>query len=436
MKKTFEKTILAVLIILFTGFLASCGYEPVFYGIMHDVAPEEATVNGNITNIARCTIGTGENAKEYLFVAGNGALKYKLASSSSHGDWKTYSSSSLPFKLHYYNYLPTATTSEGHKGQQILRVISDQNNIYLLTASFKTDTQYGIVLPNQFHLWSKPLSDFFESTTAWKNITEGAEKTLYPTKYDSSNGEFYTYFDVFSTNSPMSAHRKAYLRVTRTSSSATSFEYYPLNGQASIPPVKDDSIGTSNYIATDKEKKNTRVNSAFYLGDTLYFTDSFAVTTNESAAKKADYACLSGTGTSYYSNNILYIYDGSELTELLKAGSTIASLAKTGDSILIGKGDFSSSYTTNGGIERIALGQDGKPENKTSAFDSNNNAKYQFTSSYILMTLLCADPDKNEAEACLYASVSFRGSGTSTSANPKNIGLWSYYPGRGNWNRE
>ena len=52
------------------------------------------------------------------------------------------------------------------------------------------------------------------------------------------------------------------------------------------------------------------------------------------------------------------------------------------------------------------------------------------------MTLLCADPDINEADASLYASVSFRGSGASTSANPKNIGLWSYYPGRGNWNRE
>ncbi len=434
MKKTFEKTILSVLIILLTGFFASCGYEPVFYGIMHDVAPEEATVNGNITNIARCTVGTGENAKEYLFVTGNGALKYKPASSSAHGEWKTYSG--LPFELHYYNYFPTSGKPEGHRGQVIFRVVADKDNIYLLTANVKTDSQYGIVLPSQFYLWTKPLSDFFESKTAWKNIAEGAEKTLFPTKYNGSNGELELNFDVFSTNSPIPAHRNAYLRVINTTSSETTFEYYPLNGQSSIPPVKDAGIGTTNYIATDEKKKNTRVNSAFYLGDTLYFTDSFAVTTNESASKKADYACLSGTGNSYYSNNILYIYDGTELKELLKTGSTIASLAKTGNSILIGKGDYSSSYTTNGGIERILLGEDGKPENKTSAFDSSNNAKYQFTSSYILMTLLCADPDINEADASLYASVSFRGSGASTSANPKNIGLWSYYPGRGNWNRE
>ena len=105
------------------------------------------------------------------------------------------------------------------------------------------------------------------------------------------------------------------------------------------------------------------------------------------------------------------------------------------DSLLIGKGSYASVATDDGGIARILLKDDnGKkvPDSKTSGFD--NNAKYQFTSSYILMTLLCADPSKSEAEASLYTTTSYRGS--NGSASFRDIGLWSYYPSRGNWNRE
>jgi hypothetical protein len=52
------------------------------------------------------------------------------------------------------------------------------------------------------------------------------------------------------------------------------------------------------------------------------------------------------------------------------------------------------------------------------------------------MSLLCADPSKTEAQSSLYATITYRGAGTSSSATPANIGLWSYYPLRGNWNRE
>ena len=133
-------------------------------------------------------------------------------------------------------------------------------------------------------------------------------------------------------------------------------------------------------------------------------------------------------------NSQLYTYDSNGLNELMEAGSTIASLALTADSLLIGKGSYTSSYTSNGGIERVLLNSDGKPQNQTTSF--TNNATYQFTSAYIVMSLLSADPSKTEDNSCLYATVSFRGSGSSSSASFSNIGLWSYYPARGNWNRE
>ena len=423
-----RKTLFVSLFLTGLMMITSCGYEPIFYGIMHDVAPEKATVSGNIISIARCQV----NGEEYLFLNGDGALMYKKLSSNTHGEWNTYSR--LPFSLHHYNYFPDSTEGEGHIGHQILEVISDKDNIYMLTATVRIDNQYGIDLPEQFYLWSHPLNNLFTDTSAgWKNITEGAEKDLFISKYDTENGEFNTSFYLFSTNTPKPEHRKAYLRVTKTTDDGNTIdEYYTLNGQTNCPPLKDESIGTTNYVTT--LEGNTRVNSAFYIGNTLFFSDSLSVTTNETANNAATFACMAGVNSSYNATKTLYLYEGTELQQILNSSSTISSLALTADSLIIGNGNYNSSYTSNGGIERVLLDTDGKPENKTSEF--TNNAKYQFTSAYILMTLLCADPTKTEAEACLYATISYRGTSSSTSASPKDVGLWSYYPSRGNWNRE
>ena len=166
----------------------------------------------------------------------------------------------------------------------------------------------------------------------------------------------------------------------------------------------------------------------------MYFADSQVVTTNETLTQNATYACLAGVNKDSRSTADLFISDGGQAVKFLTIDSAVASLAMTADSLLIGKGNYVSSSTSNGGIDRVLLDADGRPQGQTAEF--TNNAKYQFTSSYILMTLLCADPSKPEAEACLYASITFRGSGTSSSASYDNIGLWSYYPERGNWNRE
>ena len=422
MKKQLKSIIQILILSLAVTLLASCGYEPVFYGIMHDVLPEEATVSGNITSIARCTI----DSKEYLFVSGGGALSYKPLDSAQHGDWK--STGNLPFSMHRYNYYPSDSTPEGHIGQQILKVISDKDYIYLLSTSYTTDTEYGIVLPETFYIWTCPLSKVLSAKSSdWTNITKGNE-SLFATKYNSSAGLFETYFSFFMTNSPKAEHRKAFF-VCHPSAAET--KYYVLNGTGALTPV--DDITTIGQFITVKDE-NTRANSAFYLGDTLYFSDSQVVTTNETAAANATYACLAGMSSTQYSNSVLYTFDGTQKQELLSVDTSIASLALTADSLLIGKGSYSSS-SSNGGIDRVLIDETtGMPLDTPAAFTTN--AKYQFTSSYILMSLLCADPTKNEEEASLYAAVTYRGTSSASSASFENIGLWSYYPGRGNWNRE
>ena len=417
---------LFALIILAVSLLTSCGYEPIYYGIMHDVLPEEATVNGNITSIARCNVGSGAASDEYLFLSGGGALKYKPLSSSKHGDWKSVSN--LPFKLHRYNYFPSSSNPEGHIGQQILRVISDKDYLYLLSASYTTDTEYGIVLPEKFYLWACPLSKVLTAKSSdWTNISKGKEAEYFITKYNSEQGLFETYFSFFMTNSPMPEHRKAFF--VKYPSSAEP-KYYEFAGTELKEVSSLDSLGT--YVALTEG--NTRANSAFYIGSNLYFSDSQVVTTNETISAPATLACLAGVSKSYYSNKELYTFDGTTAPEeLLKTDTSISSLAFTADSLLIGKGSYTSSYTSNGGIDRAIL-EDGKPQNKLSDFE--NNAKYQFTSAYILMCMLCADPSKNEADASIYATVTFRGTSSASAASFDNIGLWSYYPTRGNWNRE
>jgi hypothetical protein len=46
------------------------------------------------------------------------------------------------------------------------------------------------------------------------------------------------------------------------------------------------------------------------------------------------------------------------------------------------------------------------------------------------------DSSQNETETAIYGSVIFRTIGTSSAVNYDNVGMWSYYPSRGNWNRE
>ena len=419
MKKTIKTLTLGFLLVFAAILFASCGYEPVFYGIMHDVAPEEATVNGNITSIVRCQI----NSEEYLVLSNGGSVAYKPLSASKHGEWKT-DNIKLPFITHHYNYFPTSEEDEGHIGQQILRVIADQSNIYLLTASFKQDNDYGIVLPDSIYFWTCPLDSLLSNNAdVWTNIIETCDSFPAVT-FDSSTWQMN--ISVFFTNTPKPEHRKAFISATNAESKEVS--YYTLNGSSA--PIAE---ACSNYVQIyDKSKQ---INSAFYIGDTLYFTDSIAVATNETAETNATLACIGGVNKNSNKNFDVFYYQGSDApVSFVELGSPIASLAFTADSIIIGKGSYTASYTSNGGIDRVLLDENRIPQKEVADFE--NNAKYQFTSSYLIMALLNADPSKKEAESDLYAAISYRGSGSSSSASFNNIGLWSYYPSRGNWNRE
>ena len=180
--------------------------------------------------------------------------------------------------------------------------------------------------------------------------------------------------------------------------------------EITISKVEDGKVGDRIYSA------------AYFDGGVKFFT-SHAVTTNETYTSNATRLYYADGEDLYYSNNGKYV-------KALDSDRVISALTTCKDSILIGYGDITNTSSEYGGIGRASLDKNGIPASSTSSFSTN--AAFQITSAYAVLTLLNATPEKNETGSALYASITF----SSSNGLHENIGLWSYYPGRGNWNRE
>ena len=353
MKKIIKTLALSL---LFIPFIAGCK-APVFYEIMRDVAPEEATVNGVITSITRYKSGT----EEKLVTFSSDGLIWKDAAGTSHGQWSCF---------------PNSNQLSG----KIIKTAADKTNLYVVTITFHEDVEKGLNLPDAATLWCYNNGTWVEVSTP----------ELLPGN-----------FNIFCTNDVENNNRSAYLRIEN--------DVYQLNGKTFPTSIKT----TGNY-------------NSVVSGDNDIFFESTA------SVKNGNYIYWGEGSKLYYSNNASDPKGNKILA--LDAGTDISCLAVTSDSILIGRGDFSNSLISKGGIAKTSLDSDRKPGNSLESFSTN--ATSQLASVYQIYTLLVANPDQPELDASIYASIGFKGSGSSTSVSYDNIGLWSYYPARGNWNRE
>ena len=112
----------------------------------------------------------------------------------------------------------------------------------------------------------------------------------------------------------------------------------------------------------------------------------------------------------------------SEYTIELSSGP-IWALAATGNYLLVG--------TTNG-IYRTEILSDKKVSSSVSDF--GNNAQTLLTSHINCIYVL--DSSLSEAGTDEYASLSILGPLSSAADSFKETGLYAFYPGRGNWNRD
>ena len=412
MKKSYK--LFAALSLFISVTLTGC-YDPVFYEIHKDVAPETATVSGIINSITRYTA----DGTEFLVLAADGGIRYKLKDNNTHDSWKTYEE--IPFSFHSYDYYNST-----HNGQQILKVLADTTNLYLVTVSYADESDMGTVVADHIYVWTKKISleadgETWSTAGEWTCVIDDSEHIYFPFYY---YGDYkYSAFAVFQSNSPLKENRCIFIRTGNANASNTSFRdvhYWNLSeGKLTSVDIKPSDSTELNNIS-----------SVVVLDGKPVFFNSIASTTNETYKDKATRIYYSDGADLYYSNA-----DGSTtFVQGLNAGNDISAIAVCSDAILIGRANYNATSTTAyGGIVKTSL-INGVPASELVKFETN--AEFQLSSSYFINNLINATPDKTEQESSLYASISFYGTGSSSNVSYKNIGLWSYYPLRGNWNRE
>jgi len=453
MKKNRLLFITAAILTAFT--FTSC-FNAVFYNIRQDVEPEQSTVKGVINAICRYTI----SGEEYLFLGANEGLRYKLAKTgnvrdSNNSSWKVYSD--LPFELHKFSYYSGDGKGE-HVGQAILKVLADKDTLYLVTTDYSHEYIDGYSYPNHTYIWAAKLTaDGGKISGSWKEVKFDTDIFPYSDKEVNKIRIYFSHFNVFSTNSVNPDLRRVFVRGNNKNGDLGGDCYFELKGLdaegnpnsaeeiklAKVTDFKNDTIAIINNSATSSP---ANIDSAAYLGDTLYFFDSIAVASNETATTKPTFLYFARSTSSrkepsedYHPSTselaYLYIKDGNTTLGETRTscGEIISSLAVTKDSILIGRGDYSVATSNAGGIVKAKL-TDGIPATELSSFDTN--ASVQLSYSYQILTLLAVDPEKTEEENTIYSSITFKGTGSSAGTSFDNIGLWAYYPDRGNWNCE
>ena len=407
------KRILFFSTILSSLILTSC-FNPVYYEIRKDVKPEEGTISGNISQITRTTV----DDQEFLVLYANEGIRYKQKDLSEHGAWKIFDNPPCAKSVVFDKI------SQKYVGEQVVSIFSDKDTLFAITAKYKYNTELGTtnvdymkVYGTQLHLDETDSSGHTWSTNnKWKLIINDTEKKIFPfAGADSSSDYQSSEFAIFQTNSPIAEHRKVFIRSGKSNPT-----YYELSGIQQ--PV------TTNVIITGKE--SNIANSAVYFNGEILFFESLASTTNETYKSEA---------TRFYFGNDNKLYankqaNSKEISEFCDAENTISSLATCADSILIGRGKFGNDSSTYGGIAKTSLNVDGTPGNQLISFDTN--ASFQLSTAYLINCIINTSPEKNETASSFYSSVSIKGTATSTGASFRNLGLWSYYPSRGNWNRE
>ena len=442
MKKIFLSISIAAAVFGFT----SC-YDAIFYNIRTEVPLEDGVINGYTNSIVRYQEPDGT---EFLYLQ-NGNVYYKqisddtdkkiLTKNQNHDKWTKDSSAPEGISYSYFD--------QEFSGTYSCKLASDSKYVYLLGATPEYDESSSRNILKNFKLYCYSKENGWKSVDAVNTILKKYESTLAEDKYmmDSS-------IQLFCTNTPQNAHRKAYIRIGGGSpyySWMSDKQTYgsdftvkdgvmncgiiELNGTdtdiANVVPLGDGKIGTLEKTGAGKD-----TTSAVYANGKVYFLDYLASSTNETKNKEADYIYLGNGKTLYWfetaSVSSVKALDAAPVGKSTGCADSILSMCVTNDSIILG--------TYEEGAYRIKTNS-GKPETSTSDFTTN--ADSVMYNPYIVRMLFCTDPSLGETAdgSALYSALQFRYTESSASASYKNVGLWSYYNSkenghRNNWNKE
>ncbi|MCI6322946.1 hypothetical protein [Treponema porcinum] len=440
MKKIFLSISIAAAVFGFSG----C-YDAIFYNIRNEVPLEDGVINGYTNSIVRYQAPDGT---EFLYLQ-NGNVYYKqisedtdkkiLTKNQGHGKWTKDSSAPEGISYSYFD--------QEFSGTYSCKLASDSKYVYLLGATPEYDESSSRNILKNFKLYCYSKENGWKSVDAVNTILKKYESTLAEDKYmmDSS-------IQLFCTNTPQNAHRKAYIRIGGGSpyyswmsdkqtygndftSEVINCGIIELNGTdtdiANVVPLGDGKIGTLEKTGAGKD-----TTSAVYANGEVYFLDYLASSTNETKDKDADYIYFGNGKTLYWFNTAsvssVKALDADPVGKSAGCADSILSMCVTNDSIILG--------TYEEGAYRVKT-DSGKPETSTSDFTTN--ADSVMYNPYIVRMLFCTDPSLGETDngSALYSALQFQYTESSASASYKNVGLWSYYNSeenghRNNWNKE
>lgn len=386
--KKLSKSIISVFIFSAISVFTSCN-GVVFDTIREEVKLSDAQIQGTVHSLIRVT--DSSDLKEYLYLSANPVVWKKNVdeavknggtdstdyTTSEHGHWSTTS----------------------RPGNNYVRLAANHNGeIYSLSSIVKEVTDDG-----EMEEISRELKylDTSDKDAVWQTVTFDDE---------SITSEISSASSIFCTNTPKYENRYAFVRIDG--------KIYKLEGGKATLIVE-----SSEYNFTSGDNSTSIYSSArgvsTFNGSTFYFTETAAITSNESYNSDATIIYYA-SGTTVY-----YRADGdSGWTSVSCDSSDIRSIAVTKDKLLLG---------TTSGLDNTALNE-GKPTGSATTISAN--ATSTLSSSYTVPILLTIAPTKSDTATDIYAASNFEGNPSSTSATRKNASLWSYYPARSKWNRE
>lgn len=431
-----KKTFFSIALLAAAFYLTGC-YDAIFYNIRNEVPLEDGIINGYTNSIVRYQ----KDGKEFLYLQ-NGTVYYKqisddnnnLTANQSHDAWEEDKTAPGGLEYSYYD--------EEFSGTYSCILASDENYLYMLGATPEYDQDNGRNVLKNFTLYYSDGTKW-EKIPAVNEIIRAYESTLKDTHYmmDAS-------IQLFCTNAPQKAHRKAYIRIGGGSpyyTDVSSKQVYgnfeknengvmncgiiELDGPDTTAAVIPEGAGKIGGLEKTGAGKNTL--SAVYANDTIYFLDYVAASTNETKNADATWIYF-GDGDKLKSLEVSSIPDAKPESLVSTSGcdDDILSLCVTKDAVILGTFEEGAYYVAT---------EDGKPAESTSSFpEGMKNADTVMCDPYIVRVLFCTDPSlgATESGSALYSALQFRYTESVASASYKNVGLWSYYSFRGNWNKE
>lgn len=439
--------LLFILIIAFSLFNTSCGHDPIFNIINSEVKPEKNGICGHINSFVTFN-GNLYLATNFLYEK---PLNTYSANKTLNGGWTRITDSS----------------TEPFNGRQIIFIVADCNYLYAYTITYGLDEQHTNVPDSVIIYYSSDARTWnpIDNNHFYSLISDALKETiLTPSEKEgvavlkALNNPFRYIHMIFDNNAYDSADKRVYAVIVYNINADGDMEtrLYALDGNnapVEIPAGTNNSINMNTLVSKENASYSPRYSlTAVNFNGADYFFEY------KGAIADKNYIYLSPE------SNKVYIANGWEasrrktkVSDILKSytiedyGFTLTKdgITESAKTVSINSGSIISFgitkdkliLGTTSGIAHVNFDSDRIPGTELQSFSTN--AASVLHSPYNVLALFVVDSFvdplnlKDEINCEIYASNEYKGYySTSTTALFEDIGLWAYYPERGNWNKD